>query len=1326
MQTRTRDSFTTVRTEGGLLPPDIMHRILDPRDKDVPGKSPDSYHLAQSERINEVAARAWTRLVGAWSAFRAKTETLADDDLGTTPTREQWLLILFQELAYGRLPTAGKATELEGKTYPISHLWGSSPIHLVGFRVDLDRRSAGVAGAARTSPHSLVQEFLNRSDDHLWGFVSNGLRLRILRDNVSMTRQSYVEFDLESMMDGEVYSDFVLLWMLCHQSRVESEVPEECWLEKWTQTAKERGTRALEGLRQGVEDAITALGAGFLAHSGNHKLKERLRSGELATQEYYHQVLRLVYRLLFLFVAEDRSLLLSPDANPRSRDLYLVHHSMSRLRRLAESRRGTRHYDLYRGLQVVMKSLGNDKGCPELGLPVLGSFLWSDDAIPDLSSADIANRDVLSAIRELSLTEEGGLRRQVDYKNLGPEELGSVYESLLELHPDIDVDAAGFKLDVAAGHERKSTGSYYTPESLVRCLLDSALDPVLDEAVAKNDAENALLSLRICDPACGSGHFLLAAAHRVARRLAAVRTGEEEPSLDATRTAVRDVIGHCLYGVDLNPMAVELCKVALWMEALTPGMPLSFLDHRIQCGNSLLGTTLALTEKGIPDDAFKPIEGDEKALAGALKKQNREERRGQTSLFTGLIAESKTTYADLTEALEKLDELDDTSIRGVHRKEERYREFTATEDFTNAKLIADAWCAAFVWRKSKEAPPAITHDAFIRLREDPDSVSDVVRREISRLAARHSFLHWDLAFSDVLRPCEHEGSNSGGSPLGGGFDVVLGNPPWERIKLQEKEFFRNRNSEIADESNSAKRTRLIAKLESSDTRLYACFVDARDKALREKGFLRESGAFPTTAVGDINTCGLFPELSLRLLRSSGRVGMITQTQLVTEKTYSAFLKRILQERALVSCYAFENERNLFPGAHHSTRFILLTMGGTNEQFECATGLWVPEWLSDEQRIYHLSFADVLMLSPETASIPQFRTKRDADIAKRLHLTHPPLKNSDSSRRGIRVSRVMHDKDDAEVMTWDRAHAEENGFLPILESKLLEQYNHRLATYDGVTAEDIRKGYPRALPLESLSSPFEAVVPRKWVRVEDTPARFREFGDGWQLHVRKITNSIAIRTVVCSVTPKHPNNGSCAWIRNDAFRPEDYAVLLGVLNSLTFDYLARQKVGGINLNAYHLYQLPVPSLPSEGGEDWHREVSRRCLELTYTSWDVESFASSLGHVDSHGQVLPPFRWDPARRMLLRCEIEVFVAGAFGVTRDELDWLLDAQYPSESFRVLKNSEIREYGEYRTKRMILEIHDEMAEAIETGRTYQTRLDPPPADPRVAHRPRSRAGRE
>ena len=353
MQTSRRDFFTTVRTEGPILPPGILQRIIE-GDSDLKGLSREDYHLPDNEKTNESINRSWNRLLGAWISLKGQLENIPENDPATTPTRERWLLPLFQELGYGRLQ-GSRAAEIDGRPYPVSHCWKNTPIHLTGFRVSLDRRTSGVAGASRSSPHSLVQEYLNRSREHLWAFVSNGSVLRILRDNLSLTRQAYVEFDLQAMMEGEVYSDFSLLWLLCHQSRVEADKPEECWLEKWSQSGQEQGTRVLEKLREGVETAIETLGKGFLTNS---KLQEKLRSGNLSTQDYYRQLLRTVYRLLFLFVAEDRELLLAPNADILNKKRYQNFYSIRRLRVLAGKMRGTAHVDLWNGLLVVFEKLG--------------------------------------------------------------------------------------------------------------------------------------------------------------------------------------------------------------------------------------------------------------------------------------------------------------------------------------------------------------------------------------------------------------------------------------------------------------------------------------------------------------------------------------------------------------------------------------------------------------------------------------------------------------------------------------------------------------------------------------------------------------------------------------------------------------------------------------------------------------------------------------------------------------------------------------------------------------------------------------------------------
>lgn len=467
---RNTGQFTSVRVEGGLLSPDLLGRLIN---IDLEGASPESYHLVAGERITESVSRSWNRLRLAWIALQALRQQAREGAAATGTTRERWLLVLFQELGYGRLTTS-KGMEIEGRSYPVSHLWQNTLIHLVGFGVDLDRRSAGVAGAARISPHGMVQELLNRAEEYLWGFVSNGLRLRILRDNRSLTRQAYIEFDLEGIFEGELYPDFVLLWLLCHESRVEAERPAECWLERWSEESYRQGARALDALRGGIERAITLLGRGFIDHRANTTLRDHLRSGELNTQDFYRQILRLVYRLIFLFVSEDRGALLDPRAPLEAKETYLNYYSTNYLRQLAERVRGGAHSDLYQGLCTVMGLLG-DEGCSQLALPALGSYLWSSKTIPDLESCALANRFLLETIRSLAFTQRDRSLWRVDYRNLGSEELGSIYESLLELHPQINLEAATFELKISAGHERKTTGSYYTPHSLVQSLLDTAL-----------------------------------------------------------------------------------------------------------------------------------------------------------------------------------------------------------------------------------------------------------------------------------------------------------------------------------------------------------------------------------------------------------------------------------------------------------------------------------------------------------------------------------------------------------------------------------------------------------------------------------------------------------------------------------------------------------------------------------------------------------------------------------------------------------------------------------------------------------------------------------
>ena len=1313
MARRSQHIFGTVRTEGGLLPADLLVRLVE-EDKELPGLRPTDYHLGAKERLNEAVTRSWTRLRGIWDTFQSERRELPDSEPGTSLTRERWLLILFQELGFGRLSTA-RARELDGKNYAISHAWQNVPIHLVGCQVELDKRTRGVAGAAISSPYSLLQEYLNRSDDTLWAFLSNGLILRVLRDNISLTRQAYLEFDLEAMMTGEAFSDFKLLWLVCHQSRVEGERPDDFWLEKWSQLSHQEGTRILADLRAGVQEAIELFGGGFLAHPDNHELRAAISSGELNTRDYYRELLRLVYRLLFLFVAEDRGLLPVPHAEPATKERYLEHYSTQRLRRLAERRKGTRHSDLWASFKVLQKVLVEDEGYSALGLPPLGGFLWSPEATPTIAGLSLGNAQFLDALRQLAFTEKDRMLRRVDYKNLGSEELGSVYESLLELHAE--VEGGEFRLTSAGGHDRKTSGSYYTPSELVQCLLDTALDPVIADRLARVDKEvrgqglsveqirrqkeQAILDLKVCDPACGSGHFLIAAAHRLAAHLASARTGEGEPPPEDVRTALRDVVGRCLYGVDINPMAVELCKVSLWIEALEPGRPLSFLENKILCGNSLLGTTPRLLEQGIPDDAFAVLRGDDKSLTSTLKKQNKEERGGQGTLFAD-YGEGWGGGAPIQQQYQRIDSIDDSTLAGLHRKERTYQKFLDSADYRHKKLVADAWCAAFLWPKWDGAPTAITQHILHLLKSEPELVPADTRETILELSQQHPFFHWHLSFPGVFRTeeyCKDEGQG-----WSGGFDIVLGNPPWERVKLQEKEWFASRVPAIASAGKASERKKLIADLEVLDPEVYEEFLHDLRQSEGGSHFLRGSGRYPLCGVGDVNTYAVFAESARDIATRSGTIGCIIPSGIATDYSTRNFFKSIVDSDELHSLFDFDTSGGYFRGVGHGRyKFCLLTLArGRTDTI--ADFSFFNSQVSDltDTSVYSLKTEELRTLNPNTYTCPIFRTRRDADINRQVYSKIPILIKEGSTELnpwGIKFRRVF-DMNKSDVLEACQSavppFVKPKGSCAMYEAKMLHQYNHRFGDYVDHPPNAETTHLPD-VPTERLKDPCYASSPRYWVPESLVGARLSAHWDrSWLLVFRDICRNSDFRTAIASVLPIVGTDFTIRVVF--ASEPKVWN-LMACLNSFVFDYLVRQKMGGTHLSDYITKQLPViPPTSFEEPTKWETNesysdwVKTRVLELCFTSHDIAPFARDCGYEG------PPFIWDEERRFQLTCELDAAFFHLYGLNRDDTAYILD------TFPIVRKKDEKAHGHFRTKDRILELFDQYAyqEKSPSGRSF------------------------
>lgn len=1329
MQSSTRSPFTTVKSEGAILPTDLLQQIVA---QEMDGMSPQAYYLAPNERLSEAITRSWNRCLGVWRNFQEQREHLPAERTGITLTRERWLLILFQELGYGRLHFQ-RSIDVGDVSYPLSHLADNTPLHLTTFRQPIDKRDVTL----KRSPHSMMQELLNRSDAHLWGMVSNGLTLRVLRDSASLTRAAYLEFDLDGMMTGEAYSDFTLLWLVCHHSRVvptadgdAPTTPANCWLEKWSQSAADQGTRALDALRDGVQEAITALGQGFLAQRANGELRAALKSGTLSTGDYYRQLLRLVYRMIFLFVAEERDLLLLPETTEAVRERYRDYYSIGRFRPLAAIRRGSPHPDLYRTLRHISQLLRS--GYAPLGLPALGGFLFSERATPNLDAADLANRDLLAAVRVLAFTLEKGVRRPVDYKNLGAEELGSVYESLLELHPQIHIEAAQFTLDAVAGSERKTTGSYYTPSSLINELLNSALEPVVADRLQtarekSQDAprtthhaplEEAILNIKVVDPACGSGHFLIAAANRLARHLARVRTGDEEPSPEAQRKALRDVVRRCIHGVDINEMAVELCKVALWMETLDPGKPLGFLDKNIQCGNSLIGATPALLRRGIPDDAFKPITGDDKKAASYWKKRNKAERTGQRSMTLG-ERQPWERLGDLATALLQIDQLGNETLDDVEAQRTRYSSYLRSTDYELNRLWADAWCAAFVWKKESENVRPMTEQVFRNIERNPYSEKDMWP-EIQRLRDDYQFFHWHLAFPQIFVPKPATNvSDDEVTGWQGGFDVILGNPPWEQIQLDPREFFATLAPEIANARNMAARNKLINSLKLEHPILYQLYITAVRKNDGHKHFIHASGYFPFTSVGRLNLAPLFTELSRRCVSEYGQLALIIPTGIATDSYNQQFFADLIDRNSLVELIGFENEEFIFSGIANVVRFCILVVSGRAiDSIEPKFAFYIRNMsqLSDQRRYSRLLKDDFALLNPNTRNCPIFRSNVDATITKKLYRQSRVLINEKASTNEWGISQMLMFMMNSDSGLFETSSSDTN--LPLYEGKLFWHFDHRFGSYEfkGLSGKGGR-GLPN-MPLECHTNPNYEIQPRYWVDSAQVNKKLSErWSHNWLLSFREVTSAKLERTVVASIIPKVAVGHKAPIIfPHKSPSTRHSACLLANLNSIIFDYIARQKVGGTSLSYFILKQLPVLE-PSIYTVEQIQFIVSRVVELSYTSWGLRAFADECGFAGS------PFLWDEERRFTLQAELNALYAHLYQLDRESVLYILEPEsvygdgFPSETFRVLKSNELKLYGSYRTKEVILAIYDEMATAMQTGVPYQTRLDPPPGDPRAAH---------
>ncbi|MCS4136293.1 Eco57I restriction-modification methylase domain-containing protein [Salinibacter ruber] len=1373
------ESNSHITTSGGLLTESFIDSMRTP-DTSRPHTGPGSFDVPWAETPNtnreledEIAA-AWDLLRERWDSIRKDVGHL--EELDKSATRQRWLLPLLQLLDFEpdfKRPDLTPNGD-EGLHFPVSHRgWDGGEeapaAHLLGFGQDLEERQATGRGPKAKSPHDMLQVFLNVSEEDLWAILSNGRSLRLLRDYYHTFLKGYVEFDLESIFETRNYADFRALYRLAHASRfrpVEAdEYEEQLPLEQFHQTARATGVKVGEDLRPQVVGAIEHLGNGFL--QGDPELIEELQGDPDKARAFYSEILRVVYRILFLLFAEQRGLV--PDADAELKEVYWSDYSLTALREKAEGNVPDRsdHTDLWHGLRATFEMVSD--GAEPLGVFGYDGELFDLESGEYLPGRGCDNAHLLRALQKLTLIEREGVQQRISYLDLGVEELGAVYENLLDFTPrvtegpetieDREVSAREFILD-PRGLERKQSGSYYTPDSLVNELIKSALLPVMRDRLAdegfpvvgeddlgevttgllehyadlseedREAGEEALLSMDVVDPAAGSGHFLVKANDVMGAEVARLRTGDEYPTERAVRQAKRAVLARCIYAVDLNPMAVELCKVSLWINASVQDRPLSFLDHHIKQGNSLIGATPELLEDGVPYEAFptksKSRSGDDgetsKAFREKTKTERKESKEGQ-GVQMGAFGSAVTTEPHV--AYEAGD-FEQVAQEKPKQARQIYAEYEEDEERQQAKLEADIYTAAFFWPMPEGTDWAPTYGELFRVqRQGPGAIPAEQRARVEEMAEEYNFFHWHLEFPEVF-----------GENVDGGFDVVLGNPPWEQIQLEEKEFFATKAPAIAGAETAAKRKEMIEDLKEGDDPLYDEYQQAQHFSNALGDYLKKSGRYDLTAVGRINVYQIFAGLVRQVVDSEGRSGVIVPSGIATDYYTQDYFNAIVDNRELVSLYDFENRDEIFHGVHRSYKFCLLTLtgqGAPERTIDFTFFLTQPEQLSEEDRHFTLTREDLYTINPNTGTCPTFRSKRDAELTKKIYEAAPVLVNEseDKTPWGVSFKQGLFNMSSDSNLFHTREELESEGFqmvgnrfvgggemyLPMHEGRLGHQYNHRFAVEP--------KGELHEVGISEVKDPYFLTEPQYFVKAEEVYERLEDWDPGCKtgmLGHRRVSRSTDERTSIASLLPY--GAASYGWILSVGPKATDLALLTSGYNSFVFDYLLRNKLSQPSIPLSTFEQLPIPP-PDKYTSAAIEYILPRVLELTHTAWDLAAFADDVwseadnalqsdieaqwqSNVDATGGghrgkstpewvehsdqadeqfPHPPFRWDEERRAQLRADLDGLYGHLYGLERDELAYILD------TFPIVERKDKEEYGEYRTKRLVLEAYDRLA---------------------------------
>ena len=1239
------------------------------------------------KHIDEEIARSFDHLRRRWEEIRVQ---LTEDKLDNAGLRKRWIIPLLEELAFRPVYLSSNIISKSGTGYQIPYrAWDeiTAPvIQMTHSSQDFDLKDKLSRTHPNKSPHDALQLYLNTSN-HRWAILTNGKKIRILRDFYHSFTKGFLEFDLEAIFENASSEHFRVLYRILHRSRFDNqyratgeiqyddegnpvETDDSCLLELFHKKSRETGVKIGTHLRDQVVEAIEKMGNGF-AESLN---PDEFRNGKV--KEFYSEILNIIYRLLFLMFAEQKGWL------PVRNLVYAQTYSIGSLRAIAE--RGGYDFDeekdLWEGLKITFRLASGGYTFPNGDtVNAFGGQLFSEKKLKTISGLPLKNRYLLDAVYRLSYFRVDSIVNRINYANLAIDELGSVYESLLDFEPKIaltDINTGSrqirrgeFYLD-SRGTERKTTGSYYTDSRLVAQLIDSALVPVIDRALedklSPEEKEKALLDLKVADIACGSGAFLIAAMEKLGERLSLIRKGDEErPTDEQLREARRDVLLNCIYGVDLNPMAVELAKFSLWITASLPDMPLSFLDHKIKCGNSLIGATPDLVKNGIPEGAYNAVTLDNPAICSELRRKVKKELQQiagakEPSLQYGLKF-ARSEKDELLHLRESLISKHQEEAAEVDYVEEEYRRLEKMERKFKEWILADVWTSAFFIQKTnhdlKKYPVNATLEA---IRENQVIDNDMLEVAL-RLSKQYRFFHFHLEFPEVFEK--------------GGFDCLLGNPPWEKINLEDKEFFSNKAPHITAIGNSSKRIEEIEKLEQKDPELYKEYKQASDSANKQISFFKISGAYRFGNDGLLNTYPLFTERAKNIINNIGTCGYIIPSGFFMDDTTSPLFRELFRNNLISSIFDFENRNRIFQNVDGRYRFSLLTIRKGEVDFSGSKFIFFLQNIEDiyqNPNTIYLKFTELKTFNPNNLLLPAFRNQYEVDLSRKLY-RYGVLKINEHKSDSVQVHRMINMTTDSGLLISENP---EGNLLPVYESKLFHKYDHRYASFDTKSKLEPQSGIGRIVSDKEKANSDFFITPRFYASPEIINAKNEkwQWTRRWYFAYRYISSSTNENCAIACIIPSSVVSNSSYLILISNL--DDLLLHLANMNSFSYDFSVRAKVT-LNFPPVILEQMPrIRS--TDISEKLLRIIKDKVLRLTYTANDLKDFGNDFG-------LNKPFIWNEKERFQLQCELDAIYAHLYGLEKAEMDYILD------TFPIVRRKDIDKYGTFRTKETILKLYDE-----------------------------------